>query len=254
MKEINSSYMGTVADFTKLKHENTFDISKADDALVVLYLNTSKTDFLMVISSKIMLLNAMQQATISTQPPFFHIDATYKLMSSGFLLLTLSTEDPCHRGRLIAMAITLHEDTTAYTKFIETVKDALKTHYHFEWKVNYVLSDGADSIHNAIKANFSQTVHLLCFFHLKKAVRRHIQSIKDASVKSVCQSNMAIIFYSIDLLHKTKTQKEYETCWQCIKTHWQHQLKLANVFIDYFEQTYVSSDQKWNFAASFKGG
>jgi hypothetical protein len=197
--------------------------------------------------------NLIKQANTSKQPSFFHIDATYKLMASGFLLLTLSTEWPTHRGKLVAIAVSLHEDTTASTKFIGVVKTTLRDKFCFNWEPVYVLSDGAESIQNAVNANFEHIRHLLCYFHLKKAIRRHIQTTKDASIKAKCLSKQPLILYGIDLLHKTRKEEDFELCWRLLKDHWTLKLEIPKEFILYFEKHYIKSDQKWHLAASFIG-
>ena len=129
----------------------------------------TKSKFLVVLTSHRLLKNIIDQCSKTTQPSFFHIDATCKLMQSGFLLLALSTEDPSHRGRLCALALSLHEDTTSYLTFLNSIKDFFKEKKDFCCDPKYVLSDGAESINNAVIQVFPQITHILCFFHLKKA-------------------------------------------------------------------------------------
>ena len=157
-------------------------------------------------------------------------------MQSGFLLLTLSTEDPSHRGRLIALALSLHEDTASYLSFLSSIKDFLKEKKNYIWNPEYVLSDGAESIHNAVIQVFPQITHILCFFHLKKAVKKHINTIKDSNIKKHLKDNEGLILYGIDLLHKVKSRKAFEDLWALIRTNWDNELLKKTGFSDYFDK------------------
>jgi len=91
-----------------------------------------------VFSSKVLLENIITQHN-SQGKTFFHIDATYKLLTNGFTLLTLGTENASHNFRLIACAISAHENTIAYEEFLKSIKRALKEFYEFDWKPVYVI-------------------------------------------------------------------------------------------------------------------
>jgi hypothetical protein len=160
----------------------------------------------MVLSFVAMLSCLNQQQERSGQPSFFYTDATYKLMSDGFLLLTLSTEDPNHTAMLVAIAITLHEDQEAYTTLFSSIKGFVKSKLGFEWLPSYCLSDGAEAIIGALRFVSPTCLHLLCYFHLKKAVKRHIRRLKSSEEKKQILELESLIFYSIDLLHK-RSQK-----------------------------------------------
>ena len=113
----------------QFKLEHSWDNNVRDDETVVIHLGTEPKDFMMVLTTRQLIQHARKQG--DTQHPFFHIDATYKLLSNGFLLLTMSTEDPQHHGRLIAVALALHENTVAYTNFITQVKRFMSSTFKY---------------------------------------------------------------------------------------------------------------------------
>jgi hypothetical protein len=205
------------------------------------------------MSSRQLLSNIKYQKETGDQPSFVHVDATYKLMQSGFLLLTMSTEDRSHHGRLVAIAISLHENSIAYQTFFTSVKSYCIDQLNLSWEPQYVLSDGAESIQNAVKAVFPNAIHLLCYFHLIKAVRRHIQSFKPVTARVVLQEKEQLIIYGINLLHKTQNAEEFTLLWSFIKDNWKNKLRITQDFINYFEREYIQSPMKWTIRSSFIG-
>jgi hypothetical protein len=209
--------------------------------------------FVMVITTKQLIQNLVDQAKTSGQPTFFHTDATYRLISDGFLLLTLSTEDPQHHARLIAVAVTIHEDTFAYSFLFKTIQDFVRTNHEYEWKPKFCLSDGADSIKAALKQIFPGIKHLLCYFHLKKAVKRYIRGFKGYDDRKCLLDHEPFILYGITLMHKCLKYEQFSKLWSLIQVDWIKNLRLPQVFIDYFNEQYINHDQIWFVGGSFIG-
>lgn len=253
IKVFKENFLETTAEFLKYQRDHEFASLLSPELLFCLHAKIMSESFIFVLSSRGSLENIRKQALESGQPSFFHIDATYKLMQNGYLLLTMSTEDPRHRGRLIAVAISLHENTAAYVEFITSIRDHCRNSMAFIWEPRFILSDGAESIHSAVSSVFPSACHLLCYFHLKKAIKRRIQSTKNSASKAKLMENERLILYGIDLMHKTQSREEFESLWGLLKYNWSKSLKLPEEFISYFDVNYVFSPLLWTISSAFKG-
>ena len=143
--------------------KNSWDKVNNENDIICLESDLSSENFLLIFSSKTLMKNVINQNNV-TGKTFIHLDATYKLLSNGFSLLTVGTEDPSHKFKLIACAISAHENTFAYERFIKTLKQTFLKQYNYELNLNFVVSDAADCIHSAVTKLFPNTVHIRCFF------------------------------------------------------------------------------------------
>jgi hypothetical protein len=247
------NFKGTVGQFNQFKTEYSWRPEILSNDMFVLHMNTEENKFIMVLSSIELLSVLISQSEKSNQPSFFHTDATYKLMSDGFLLLTMSNENPNHASSLIAIAITLHENEEAYHTFFNSIRGFLETNLNFKWEPLYCLSDGAEAIVGALRKNFPNCKHLLCFFHLKKAVKRYVRSIKSIEEKKKILDLEPLILYSIDLLHKTKKHSDFIWLWSLVRKEWENKMKVSQTFVDYFQRQYINSNSSWLVGAAFIG-
>ena len=72
--------------------------------------------------------------------------------------LIIGTVDAKHSFKLLGFTISMimKEDEAAFTEEFQSVKDALKTFFQFEWSPMYAMADSAGAIHNALVACFPQ--------------------------------------------------------------------------------------------------
>jgi hypothetical protein len=251
-KYIDKNFDNTVAGFSKFYIENEWSSNIEEDKMFVLYLDPSIDNFIMILTSESLLKNLMNQKLNSGQPAFFNVDATYKILSTGFLLLTLCTEDPKHRFRFIACAIVLHENEVAYTKFIEEIKKFLLLNHEFDWSPKFCMSDGADAIHSAVKSIFPEITQLLCYFHVKKAIKRRITTTKDVNHRKLLRERSGGILYGIKLLHKTKSRQEFVELWNLLLQKW-NALNVPTEFTNYLYREYIDVKRYWNIGSVFVG-
>ena len=250
---IEQNMTGTIADFLEFKAKNSWSTELEGEKMFVVYLNTAVDNFIMILSSKALLTNLIDQPEKSKQPSFFNIDATYKLIVDGFLVLTLCTEDPKHRGRVVALGITLHEDFEAYKTFILEIRRFLEIQMQYLWSPTFCMSDGADSIHKAVKTVFPWCKQLLCYFHVKKAVKRHISTTKNLEVKKKLKANQGLIMYGLKLLHKTPSAERFDQLWKLLSAKLMTEHEVPLKFIEYMNTEYISTPKYWNVGSAFVG-
>ena len=103
---------------------------------------------------------------------FISIDGTFKLIDLGFPIITLSTETIFHSYRQIAFLIAWSESKQQICLMLRKMTTFLKDNFSFEFKPEYILSDNSDAIISGCRESFNHNfTHLLCHFHLMKAMR-----------------------------------------------------------------------------------
>jgi len=216
-KSLVSKYLNNNKDDLKeYLNKNSWEEVANKGELICLRNNLKTENFYIVVSSKTLLQNVINQKNAMGKS-FIHIDCTYKLLTNGFNLLTMGTENEAHNFKFIACCITSQETTTAYENFIKTLQKSFKEHLEFDWSPDYVISDAADSIHNAISKIFPESIHLRCFFHALKAVKDKLSRWKVLSEKKELRDNWGLISHNIKLLHKSRTEEDFLELWELVK-------------------------------------
>ena len=109
--------------------QNFSDYAEND---IILNHKLEKSVFYLIVSTKELLKNAIQQAE-STNQSYLATDATYKLISCQFIFSTIATITKDHEIADIAYFIHSNEDTEAYIYALTQVKETLKTHFNIDW-------------------------------------------------------------------------------------------------------------------------
>ena len=145
---------------------------------------SNKEPIYIVISTVSLLENLLRQA--KDEEEYFCVDATYKLNDKKYPLLVLGTQDRSHKFHLVAFCVSSQEDEGAYSFFFQSIKRGMEKHFNIDYKPKYIMSDGALAIFNAAEAVFgADTSHLMCFFHVSKAVEKHMKEQKlDVSLQA----------------------------------------------------------------------
>ena len=226
-----------------------------EEDLLVLGSNLDVEHFRITFSSKALLKNCVNQANSKHQgketPSFLHLDGTYKLLSNGFIVIVVGTEDINHQFRLVALSVVAHENKESYIAVLHDVQNSLKNNFDFILQPSFAMGDGADCIFLAVKEVWPNCTYLLCIFHLKKAITAKINREKNEETKKILKEKAPLINYGVNLLIDTKSWFEFEKLWYLIKANWNEELKLPKVFITYFENEYVLMKKYWHLGASF---
>ena len=234
----------TQEDLREFMEKNSWEKINTETELISLYSDLTQDKFLLVFSSKTLLKNVINQK-LAQDKTFIHIDATYKLMTNGFNLLTLGTENSSHNFRLIACAVSAHENTAGYKQFLNAIRKVLKAWYDFDWSPNYVISDAAECIHSAVNTIFPSSKHLRCMFHTFKAIKDKIHRWKLPIEKKLLKDNWNFICYNVKLLHKSQTEEAFSELWNLIETNWKE--KYPENFVKYFQKRFINNRDKWEW-------
>jgi len=210
-----------------------------------LHSSLEEEDVLLILTSKALMKNVIL-LNEKYQRCSFYIDATFKLMNNGFVLLTLGTETINHNFLLIACAISAHENTNSYKQFLLSIKNGYKSIFNFTWQPTFVVSDAADSISNSLETVFPNIAHIRCFFHASKAVKDKMTRWKDLEEKKLLKENLGLINYGMRLLHQTTSDENFMDLWKLIEKEWSS--KLPKAFLKYFDKNFVENRKKlrWN--------
>ena len=210
-----SSEINSLKEFIKTDLASV-DIKKEED-LSIIGLDLNIESFRITFSSKALIKNCINQSNSQYKqmntPSFLHVDGTYKLLSNGFVVIVIGTEDINHQFRLIALSVVAHEKKEAFFFALQDVKHALKLYFDFKVHPQYVKGDGADCIFLSVKELWTDSTYLLCLFHLKKAVTAKINREKDAEIKKLLKEKSPLINYGINLLIDSKSWLEFEKLW-----------------------------------------
>lgn len=228
-------------DMEEYLDKNSWDEVLSSGELVCLGKNLKPENFFIILSSKKLLQNIINQKN-ATGTTFAHVDCTYKLLANGFNLLTMGTENSSHNFRFLACCISSQETTSSYENFISTVQSALQKYFAFEWNPNYIISDAADSIHNAVSNIFPQCIHIRCFFHTLKAIKDKISRWKVPNEKKKLKDDWGLISHNVKLLHRSRTEENFVDLWNLVQQQWEK--KYPQEFINYFKKNFIETRKK----------
>lgn len=156
----------------------SFSLDKVKDGFQTILVgqDLDKENFILVFSSYYLLQNAVLQAS-NSNIRYICVDTTYKITVLGYPLLIVGTQDIEHKFRPIGMAIAKHEREQDYVFLLRSLRDSLRTLLYYEWKIDLVMSDASDAIHNACATVFGDSLkHAMCSVHVFRNVEKKISS------------------------------------------------------------------------------
>jgi len=224
--------LGSLHEFITI---NSIKSAKKEEDLICIDSNLKSDDFIMIMSSRVLLENVIRQQNQYGET-YFYVDATYKLLLNGFILLTLGTENSSHQFRFIGCAIVAREDTKSCERFLSKIKETFYSYYKFDWSPFFLVSDAADSINLAVSRVFPGVPHYRCYFHSIKAVKDKIQRYKNASGKKIIKENWPYVHYAMKQLHMTLDDEDFMDLWNLIEKDWLIK-NIPETFIKYFTKT-----------------
>ena len=133
----------------------------------------------------------------------YHVDATYKLLKHFFPVIIFGATDRDNKFFPIAFMITSHETSEDYTHFFAEFKKVAKQVLNVDFDPQYIMADAGSSIHNGIKANFPNTTQLMCYFHVRFNLKKHI-------IKKVPAEKRKVVNKIIEALHDCATYARYK--------------------------------------------
>lgn len=145
-------------------------------------------DFKFFVSTKTLLQNAVDTDIVSA-------DSTYKMVWQGFPISPTGTMDKDRQFHLFGTLVSKDEKSADFEFVFNAIKNAVRSLFHHEMKPKILISDAAEAIHNGARSVFgTEIVILMCWFHVKKAVRKNINRlVKDTRVQSEILSDMNLL-------------------------------------------------------------
>jgi len=109
----------------------------------------------------------------------FAWDAIYKLNTLKYPLITTVTQDSTHLIFPTSFTIASTESEASYSFVLCALKKAYMKIFKQSLNYKYIMSNGADYIFNASEKNLEEDhIHLMCYFHVKKAIKRNFAKKK----------------------------------------------------------------------------
>lgn len=162
------------------------------------------------------------------------IDATYKLNWLGFPLMVLGTIDRAKRFHPLIYACCSHEKGLDFEFIFKSVKNAIKTHFNYDFEPEMMIADGADAIRNAFYNSFASAKHdVMCYVH----VLRNCSKQPFAS-----KSNKSLIFEDIRKMHLAPNKPTFNMMSKLFCEKW---IELEPNFVAYFRKEWLNAHCNW---------
>lgn len=190
--------------------------------------NTSKPFFRFVISSKILLQNALKSNIV-------HIDATYKLIWSGFPVFVIGTTDMQRKFHLIGVGVSVFEQEPDFAFMLQSVRTFIESILHKQYTPKVLVSYAAHSITNAYDSVFpdDKNIKIMCYYHMITNVERN----KNKVDKSVWPD----VKKDIEAFHLAPSTLNFKKALRLFMLKYKEQDK----FCDYFRKTWVEQNPNW---------
>lgn len=181
------------------------------------------------VSSKVLLKHAIGVAKI-------HSDATYKLIWQNYPVFQIGTSDMNRKFHPFGIAVCTHETTKDFEFIFKSLKEVVAKQFDVELKPRYLIADAAKSIHNAFTSVFRETTTIMCWFHMRKAVVKRMESqIRDRHKQTEFLADLDKLQLSPSSEIFGKASKLF-----CEKWH-PHSREL----IDYFRDEWLIQNRNW---------
>ena len=168
--------------------------------------------------------------TYHSYPGMIFIDGTYKVNKAGFPLYQVMVEDAQGRARPVFYAVTRRETEEMITKllriFQEMVSDIAQT--------SVVMSDKCDSEAAAILHVFPEATHILCYFHVKKALKDRAHTLKNVS-RETKNELLRLAFEIVDARSEDSFEHHYKMLQEAGNEEW----------TEYFDTYWMNCKVKW---------
>ena len=160
-----------------------------------------------------------------------HVDATYKLNWQGFPVLLVGTTDmDCH-FHVFGMAMCSNEKTADFKFIFESISYGLAKINQGGHKPVVLISDGADSIHNAFSNVFSKKDMVMCWPHMCWNLNKKAEAM-------VNKSHQDELIEDIETLQKSQNKEIFKKASGLFLKKWK---TLEPELSRYFEAEWLNS-------------
>lgn len=225
----------TLGELEAILTQHTAIPDDDDEPFVVSHrIDYETTDFKFVISTKRLLRNVIGVNLVSA-------DTTYKMVWQGFPVSPVGTMDMDKHFHLFATMVSQNERNGDFEFLFSTLKTAAANLFSHDFSPKILISDAADAIHIGFKKVFGDDVLILmCWFHMKKAVTKHLPSVvKNKDI----QKN---ILDDIDKIHIARNKSQFDSSVILFLKKYESYKE----FCEYFRDEWVIANPNWYEGAS----
>lgn len=162
-----------------LKHYSTVPEDEIEPFVLNYKIDEEENSFKFFITSKELLKNALDCVTI-------HCDATYKIIWQGFPVLVVGTSDFDRHFHIFGISVSCTEQTEDFEFLFNSLKEGVVKIFEREQIVNFLVSDGAKSIHNAFKNVYGEDcIILMCWAHMRRNIDKKILKLFPKNIRQL---------------------------------------------------------------------
>jgi hypothetical protein len=143
-------------------------------------------------------LRNLERAVENGREMMLHVDATYNLNNCGFPLVVVGVSDAMGHLHVVAMFLVRNETADSYKLIFFLLQREVRNNLNMELEPHFVMSDAAKSIAKAVGKKFPESLHMLCYFHVKQACKRK------------AKGNWRRIGPLLDKIHFSRNAEEFE--------------------------------------------
>ena len=156
-------------------------------------------------------------------------DDTHKLSTETVNLIVLGSLDRCGSFSPALLAFTSSIDQPAYENCIRALRDVIHETFDSTWTVHVCVTDRAGAILNSFLAVFPAVARVVCYFHLKKAIKQNKHKFADPNKYSeFCKD--------VHVLHTTRTKNQLTAELKAFRDKWKGESKIMM----WFERNWLS--------------
>ena len=198
--------------------KKTYNQELKNDETFFIYSSFNNGEISIMFSTRNLIQNLINQA--QNFPSFIHLDSTFKLIDLGLPVMIISTENINHNLRPVAYLVTWSESIAVVVSMIKNLTKFLRTHFNFEFRPQYVMTDNSDAFISGIKQAFNHHyVHMTCHFHLMK-------NLKEKTQKSDLKDLKAEILCGVKFLKNSGSEEFFTHVWKIVKEYWKQRMFL----------------------------
>lgn len=165
--------------------------------------NGASTNHLFIFATTLKLLQINCDTNNQSNIALFHIDGTYKITREGFPMLVFGRSNLNRKIYPIAFGIVSNEEAYDFLHFFQSIK-SLCRFFNINFELNFLMQDAQSACSSAAKQVFPNVNILMCWFHLKQAVKKNLDTknvsnlkrwLKVTSIKCIIQQVWKILKY-----------------------------------------------------------
>lgn len=167
-------------------------------------------------------------------PLVMHVDSTFGCNSRRYPVAIIGLSDRQQHFHPLAAFIMKQETTEVWE---EVIKALLQQSWEIcrerlNGRIRYVVSDAADPIWGAVREVLPEATHLMCWYHLKQAVRGQLNAV---NLRELAKPVLSLL----NSMHSATQQHRFEQLVDEARTTWPPE------FFAYFQREWLSNHSNW---------